>query len=135
MTGLGLQEWLLRASPGCQVSLCFLRFGCAWAEVASSRTAWSTLMTWDVWTPLQSCPVVSLGIRAWDLGAQRPATTPPSPPFPQHASHDAFFSPPVQVARWEQKTRKLSRALGSPYLGCYALGGVILLLNVLRSHW
>ncbi|KAM7067889.1 phosphatidylethanolamine N-methyltransferase isoform 4-T7 [Molossus nigricans] len=39
-----------------------------------------------------------------------------------------------QVARWEHKTRKLSRALGSPYLGCYALGGVILLLNVLRSH-
>ncbi|KAM7067884.1 phosphatidylethanolamine N-methyltransferase isoform 2-T2 [Molossus nigricans] len=38
------------------------------------------------------------------------------------------------VARWEHKTRKLSRALGSPYLGCYALGGVILLLNVLRSH-
>ncbi|XP_016071112.1 PREDICTED: phosphatidylethanolamine N-methyltransferase [Miniopterus natalensis] len=39
------------------------------------------------------------------------------------------------VARWEQKTRKLSRALGSPYLACYMLGGAILLLNALRSHW
>ncbi|XP_039703513.1 phosphatidylethanolamine N-methyltransferase isoform X3 [Pteropus medius] len=38
------------------------------------------------------------------------------------------------VARWEQKTRKLSRAFGSPYLACYVLGGAILLLNVLRSH-
>lgn len=38
------------------------------------------------------------------------------------------------VARWEQKTRQLSRAFGSPYLACYSLGGVILLLNVLRSH-
>ncbi|XP_036924797.1 phosphatidylethanolamine N-methyltransferase isoform X1 [Sturnira hondurensis] len=40
----------------------------------------------------------------------------------------------LTVARWEQKTRKLSQAMGSPYLACYALGGVILLLNVLRSH-
>uniref|UniRef100_A0A671EIT9 Phosphatidylethanolamine N-methyltransferase n=1 Tax=Rhinolophus ferrumequinum TaxID=59479 RepID=A0A671EIT9_RHIFE len=39
-----------------------------------------------------------------------------------------------RVARWEQKTRKLSRAFGSPYLACYALGGAIVLLNVLRSH-
>ncbi|XP_059126780.1 phosphatidylethanolamine N-methyltransferase isoform X1 [Peromyscus eremicus] len=38
------------------------------------------------------------------------------------------------VARWEQRTRKLSRAFGSPYLACYFLGGSILLLNVLRSH-
>ncbi|XP_008820208.1 phosphatidylethanolamine N-methyltransferase isoform X1 [Nannospalax galili] len=38
------------------------------------------------------------------------------------------------VARWEQRTRKLSRAFGSPYLACYALGSIILLLNVLRSH-
>lgn len=38
------------------------------------------------------------------------------------------------VARWEQKTHQLSRAFGSPYLACYSLGGVILLLNVLRSH-
>ncbi|XP_007642149.1 phosphatidylethanolamine N-methyltransferase isoform X1 [Cricetulus griseus] len=38
------------------------------------------------------------------------------------------------VARWEQKTRKLSRAFGSPYLACYSLGSSILLLNVLRSH-
>ncbi|XP_034845659.1 phosphatidylethanolamine N-methyltransferase isoform X7 [Mirounga leonina] len=39
------------------------------------------------------------------------------------------------VARWEQKTRKLSRAFRSPYLACYSLGAVILLLNILRSHW
>ncbi|XP_004868773.1 phosphatidylethanolamine N-methyltransferase isoform X3 [Heterocephalus glaber] len=39
-----------------------------------------------------------------------------------------------KVARWEQRTRKLSSAFGSPYLACYFLGGVILLLNVLRSH-
>lgn len=38
------------------------------------------------------------------------------------------------VARWEQKTRKMSKAFGSPYLACYALGGAILLLNILRSH-
>ncbi|XP_055450332.1 phosphatidylethanolamine N-methyltransferase isoform X2 [Psammomys obesus] len=38
------------------------------------------------------------------------------------------------VARWEQRTRKLSRAFGSPYLACYFLGSVILLLNGLRSH-
>ncbi|XP_036691707.1 phosphatidylethanolamine N-methyltransferase isoform X1 [Balaenoptera musculus] len=38
------------------------------------------------------------------------------------------------VARWEHKTRKLSRAFGSPHLACYTLGGAILLLNVLRSH-
>nr|XP_058904884.1 phosphatidylethanolamine N-methyltransferase isoform X4 [Kogia breviceps] len=39
------------------------------------------------------------------------------------------------VARWEHKTRKLSGAFGSPHLACYTLGGAILLLNVLRSHW
>ncbi|XP_023591320.1 phosphatidylethanolamine N-methyltransferase isoform X1 [Trichechus manatus latirostris] len=38
------------------------------------------------------------------------------------------------VARWEQKTRRLSKAFGSPYLACYALGGAILLLNLVRSH-
>ncbi|XP_074198052.1 phosphatidylethanolamine N-methyltransferase isoform X4 [Camelus bactrianus] len=38
------------------------------------------------------------------------------------------------VARWEHKTRKLSRAFRSPHLACYTLGGAILLLNVLRSH-
>ncbi|XP_023395494.2 phosphatidylethanolamine N-methyltransferase isoform X1 [Loxodonta africana] len=38
------------------------------------------------------------------------------------------------VARWEQKTRRLSKAFGSPYLACYALGGAILLLNFARSH-
>ncbi|XP_049558099.1 phosphatidylethanolamine N-methyltransferase isoform X6 [Orcinus orca] len=39
------------------------------------------------------------------------------------------------VARWEHKTRKLSGAFGSPHLACCTLGGAILLLNVLRSHW
>lgn len=38
------------------------------------------------------------------------------------------------VARWEQKTHRLSKAFGSPYLACYALGAAILLLNLLRSH-
>ncbi|XP_010635706.1 phosphatidylethanolamine N-methyltransferase isoform X3 [Fukomys damarensis] len=38
------------------------------------------------------------------------------------------------VARWEQRTRKLSSTFRSPHLACYSLGGVILLLNVLRSH-
>uniref|UniRef100_A0A2K5CNQ4 Phosphatidylethanolamine N-methyltransferase n=1 Tax=Aotus nancymaae TaxID=37293 RepID=A0A2K5CNQ4_AOTNA len=38
------------------------------------------------------------------------------------------------VARWEHKTRKLSRAFGSPYLACYSLSITILLLNFLRSH-
>ncbi|XP_007939639.1 phosphatidylethanolamine N-methyltransferase [Orycteropus afer afer] len=38
------------------------------------------------------------------------------------------------VARWEQKTRRLSKAFGSPYLACYVLGGAILLLNLVRSH-
>ncbi|XP_057569753.1 phosphatidylethanolamine N-methyltransferase isoform X2 [Hippopotamus amphibius kiboko] len=38
------------------------------------------------------------------------------------------------VARWEHKTRKLSRAFGSPRLACHVLGAAILLLNVLRSH-
>ncbi|XP_075417059.1 phosphatidylethanolamine N-methyltransferase isoform X3 [Tenrec ecaudatus] len=39
------------------------------------------------------------------------------------------------VARWEQKTHRLSKAFGSPYLACYALGGAILLLNLVRSHY
>lgn len=38
------------------------------------------------------------------------------------------------VARWEHRTRQLSRLFGSPYLACYALGFVIILLNVYRSH-
>uniref|UniRef100_A0A7N4P9F9 Phosphatidylethanolamine N-methyltransferase n=3 Tax=Sarcophilus harrisii TaxID=9305 RepID=A0A7N4P9F9_SARHA len=38
------------------------------------------------------------------------------------------------VARWEHKTRKLSRAFGSPYVACYCLGTTVLLLNFLRSH-
>ncbi|XP_029784776.1 phosphatidylethanolamine N-methyltransferase isoform X7 [Suricata suricatta] len=38
------------------------------------------------------------------------------------------------VARWEHRTRKLSKAFRSPYLACYSLGAAILLLNILRSH-
>ncbi|XP_066520515.1 phosphatidylethanolamine N-methyltransferase isoform X4 [Hoplias malabaricus] len=38
------------------------------------------------------------------------------------------------VARWEHRTRGLTRLFGSPYLACYCLGILILLLNVYRSH-
>nr|XP_049615951.1 phosphatidylethanolamine N-methyltransferase isoform X3 [Syngnathus scovelli]XP_049615952.1 phosphatidylethanolamine N-methyltransferase isoform X4 [Syngnathus scovelli] len=38
------------------------------------------------------------------------------------------------AARWEHRTRKLSEMFGSPYLACYFLGFVIILLNVYRSH-
>ncbi|XP_044035128.1 phosphatidylethanolamine N-methyltransferase isoform X1 [Siniperca chuatsi] len=38
------------------------------------------------------------------------------------------------VARWEHRTQRLSRLFGSPYLACYCLGFVIILLNVYRSH-
>uniref|UniRef100_A0A7N6BIP5 Phosphatidylethanolamine N-methyltransferase n=1 Tax=Anabas testudineus TaxID=64144 RepID=A0A7N6BIP5_ANATE len=38
------------------------------------------------------------------------------------------------VARWEHRTRRLSRLFGSPYLACYCLAFVIILLNVYRSH-
>ncbi|XP_075850188.1 phosphatidylethanolamine N-methyltransferase isoform X1 [Microcebus murinus] len=49
-----------------------------------------------------------------------------------YVSH--YAGPLLTVARWEHRTRKLSRAFGSPHLACYALGGSILLLNLLRSH-
>lgn len=38
------------------------------------------------------------------------------------------------VARWEHRTRRLSRLFGSPYLACCFLGFVIILLNIYRSH-
>ncbi|XP_035468820.2 phosphatidylethanolamine N-methyltransferase isoform X1 [Scophthalmus maximus] len=38
------------------------------------------------------------------------------------------------VARWEHRTRRISRLFGSPYLACYCLGFVIVMLNVYRSH-
>ncbi|XP_029433007.1 phosphatidylethanolamine N-methyltransferase isoform X2 [Rhinatrema bivittatum] len=38
------------------------------------------------------------------------------------------------VARWEHKTRSLTRLLGSPYTGCYCLGVILVLLAILRSH-
>ncbi|XP_063171206.1 phosphatidylethanolamine N-methyltransferase isoform X2 [Candoia aspera] len=38
------------------------------------------------------------------------------------------------VARWEHRTRALTRLFRSPYTACYFLGVVIILLNFLRSH-
>uniref|UniRef100_UPI0037E7FCDF phosphatidylethanolamine N-methyltransferase n=1 Tax=Semicossyphus pulcher TaxID=241346 RepID=UPI0037E7FCDF len=38
------------------------------------------------------------------------------------------------VGRWEHHTHRLSRLFGSPYLACYCLGFVIILLNMYRSH-
>ncbi|XP_076844009.1 phosphatidylethanolamine N-methyltransferase [Brachyhypopomus gauderio] len=38
------------------------------------------------------------------------------------------------VARWEHRTRGLTRLFGSPYVACCCLGVLILLLNVYRSH-
>ncbi|XP_051969226.1 phosphatidylethanolamine N-methyltransferase-like [Xyrauchen texanus] len=38
------------------------------------------------------------------------------------------------VARWEHRTRGLTRLFGGPYEACYFLGVLILLLNVYRSH-
>lgn len=38
------------------------------------------------------------------------------------------------VARWEHRTRRLTALFGSPYVACYCLGFIILLLNVCRSH-
>ncbi|KAK7918538.1 hypothetical protein WMY93_009822 [Mugilogobius chulae] len=38
------------------------------------------------------------------------------------------------VARWEHRTRRLTTLFGSPYVACYSLGFIILLLNVCRSH-
>ncbi|CAL8304747.1 unnamed protein product [Lota lota] len=38
------------------------------------------------------------------------------------------------VARWEHRTRGLSRLFRSPPLACYCLGFLIILLNVYRSH-
>ncbi|KAM6897520.1 phosphatidylethanolamine N-methyltransferase [Xenentodon cancila] len=38
------------------------------------------------------------------------------------------------VARWEHRTRGLSRLCGSPHMACYCLAFVIILLNIYRSH-
>ncbi|XP_051959530.1 phosphatidylethanolamine N-methyltransferase [Xyrauchen texanus] len=38
------------------------------------------------------------------------------------------------VARWEHRTRGLTQLFGGPYMACYSLGVLILLLNVYRSH-
>ncbi|XP_073773566.1 phosphatidylethanolamine N-methyltransferase isoform X1 [Danio rerio] len=38
------------------------------------------------------------------------------------------------VARWEHRTRGLTRLFGGPYVACYSLAVLILLLNVYRSH-
>ncbi|KAM3917212.1 phosphatidylethanolamine N-methyltransferase [Leptodactylus fuscus] len=38
------------------------------------------------------------------------------------------------VARWEYHTQALSKFFGSPYVACYILGTVIILLAIGRSH-
>lgn len=38
------------------------------------------------------------------------------------------------VARWEHKTRVLTRLFGSPYTACYSLGAVIIINGCLRSY-
>ncbi|XP_053327577.1 phosphatidylethanolamine N-methyltransferase [Spea bombifrons] len=38
------------------------------------------------------------------------------------------------VARWEYRTRTLTRIFGSPYVACYCLGAVLIFLAVFRSH-
>ncbi|XP_044160829.1 phosphatidylethanolamine N-methyltransferase [Bufo gargarizans] len=38
------------------------------------------------------------------------------------------------VARWEYRTRTLSRTFGSPYVACYILGAVLIFLAIFRSH-
>ncbi|XP_032094311.1 phosphatidylethanolamine N-methyltransferase [Thamnophis elegans] len=38
------------------------------------------------------------------------------------------------VGRWEHRSRSLTRVFRSPYVACYFLGAVIILLNFLRSH-
>ncbi|KAI4898376.1 hypothetical protein NFI96_010194 [Prochilodus magdalenae] len=45
-----------------------------------------------------------------------------------------FWNVLYMVARWEHRTRGLTRLFGSPYVACYCLGTLILLLNVYRSH-
>ncbi|XP_075889974.1 phosphatidylethanolamine N-methyltransferase isoform X1 [Nelusetta ayraudi] len=47
-----------------------------------------------------------------------------------------FFNPLFWnvVARWEHRTRRLSRLFGSPHMACYCLSFVIILLNAYRSH-
>uniref|UniRef100_A0A672L0A3 Phosphatidylethanolamine N-methyltransferase n=1 Tax=Sinocyclocheilus grahami TaxID=75366 RepID=A0A672L0A3_SINGR len=39
-----------------------------------------------------------------------------------------------EVARWEHRTRGLTRLFGGPYVACYSLAVLILLLSVYRSH-
>nr|XP_015215411.1 PREDICTED: phosphatidylethanolamine N-methyltransferase isoform X2 [Lepisosteus oculatus] len=38
------------------------------------------------------------------------------------------------VARWEHRTKGLTRVFGCPYAACYCLALLIILLNVYRSH-
>lgn len=117
---------------------------CLIEEVASSRTVWSTQTRFRMCGnpcgaelgSTEQLPCHSLSSELEPQGAQRPVPASTlTPGVSQHTSHIALFPFPVQVARWEKKTQKLSGAFGSPYLACYALGGAILFLNVLRSHW
>ncbi|XP_063790909.1 phosphatidylethanolamine N-methyltransferase [Pseudophryne corroboree] len=38
------------------------------------------------------------------------------------------------VARWEYRTRALSRFFRSPYVACYSLGTILIFLAIYRSH-
>jgi len=67
---------------------------------------------------------------AWGRGARSRGSAHPGTP-----NYPLCFLLSLQVARWEHKTRALSRAFGSPRAACYCLGAVILLLNCVRSHW
>ncbi|KAJ4940698.1 hypothetical protein JOQ06_026993, partial [Pogonophryne albipinna] len=54
-----------------------------------------------------------------------------------HYNRKTFAASPCgvcMVARWEHRTRTLSKLFGSPSLACYCLGFIIILLNVSRSH-
>ncbi|KAM4698154.1 phosphatidylethanolamine N-methyltransferase [Rhinophrynus dorsalis] len=38
------------------------------------------------------------------------------------------------VARWEYRTHSITKLFGSPYIGCYSLGAVLIFLAIFRSH-
>ncbi|KAB0401133.1 hypothetical protein E2I00_011475, partial [Balaenoptera physalus] len=91
----------------------------------------------DLPSPLGGSPLVQLLWRGLSPRGPRRKPLHPAPalhrdsPRRPHAQAASLSAP--QVARWEHKTRKLSRAFGSPHLACYTLGGAILLLNSLDN--
>ncbi|XP_053551193.1 phosphatidylethanolamine N-methyltransferase isoform X2 [Bombina bombina] len=38
------------------------------------------------------------------------------------------------VARWEHRTRCITRLFGSPFVGCYFVGALLIFLAIFRSH-